>query len=77
MHALVGDPNWDGDETLDPKRSILSEVHQGTLAEQVVVPVRNLRAQAGVAVVRGGRVPAHRVADRLPDAVHPERPQAR
>ena len=42
VHALVGDPAWDGDETLDPKRSILSESHQGTLAEQVVVPARNL-----------------------------------
>jgi len=42
VHALVGDPDWTGDETLDPRRSILSEVHQGTLAEQVVVPVRNL-----------------------------------
>jgi len=42
VHALVGDPGWSGDETLDPKRSILSEVHQGSLAEQVVVPARNL-----------------------------------
>lgn len=42
VHGLVGDPDWAGDETLDPKRSILSEVHQGTLAEQVVVPRRNL-----------------------------------
>ncbi len=42
VHGLVGDPSWDGDETLDPKRSILSELHQGTLAEQVVVPARNL-----------------------------------
>ena len=42
VHALVGDPDWTGDETLDPKRSILSERHQGTLAEQVVVPARNL-----------------------------------
>jgi NADPH:quinone reductase-like Zn-dependent oxidoreductase len=42
VHGLVGDPGWDGDETLDPKRSILSEVHQGTLAGQVVVPRRNL-----------------------------------
>ena len=42
VHGLVGDPDWAGDETLDPKRSILSEVHQGTLAEQVVVPKRNL-----------------------------------
>lgn len=42
VHGLVGDPDWDGDETLDPKRSILSELHQGALAEQVVVPRRNL-----------------------------------
>lgn len=42
VHGLVGDPDWSGDETLDPKRSILSELHQGTLAEQVVVPARNL-----------------------------------
>jgi NADPH:quinone reductase-like Zn-dependent oxidoreductase len=42
VHALVGDPDWTGDETLDPKRSILSERHQGALAEQVVVPRRNL-----------------------------------
>ena len=42
VHALVGDPDWSGDETLDPKRSILSERYQGTLAEQVVVPRRNL-----------------------------------
>ena len=42
VHALVGDPDWDGDETLDPKRSILSERYQGALAEQVVVPRRNL-----------------------------------
>lgn len=42
VHAIVGDPDWSGDETLDPKRSILSERHQGTFAEQVVVPRRNL-----------------------------------
>ena len=42
VHGLVGDPDWVGDETLDPKRSILSERYQGTLAEQVVVPRRNL-----------------------------------
>ncbi|THV35771.1 zinc-binding dehydrogenase [Glycomyces buryatensis] len=30
------------DETLDPKRSLLSELHPGTLAESVAVPARNL-----------------------------------
>ena len=42
VHAVVPSPGWVGDETLDPKRSLLSEVHQGTLAEKVIVPTRNL-----------------------------------
>jgi NADPH:quinone reductase-like Zn-dependent oxidoreductase len=42
VHAVVSDPGWLGDETLDPKRSLLSERYQGTLAERVAVPSRNL-----------------------------------
>ena len=42
VHAVIGDPDWSGDETLDPKRSLLSERYQGTFADQVVVPRRNL-----------------------------------
>src|SRR6476661_6902024 len=42
VHALIGDSDWRGDETLDPRRKLLSEHHQGTFAEQVVVPQRNL-----------------------------------
>jgi NADPH:quinone reductase-like Zn-dependent oxidoreductase len=42
VHAVVSSPGWSGDETLDPKRTLLSELHQGTLAEEVVVPRRNL-----------------------------------
>ena len=42
VHAVVSDPDWRGDETLDPKRSLLSERHQGSFAEQVIVPRRNL-----------------------------------
>lgn len=42
VHAVLSDPDWRGDETLDPNRSLLSERHQGTLAEQVMVPRRNL-----------------------------------
>lgn len=42
VHALIGDPDYRGDETLDPKRSLLSERYHGTFAEQVVVPRRNL-----------------------------------
>jgi NADPH:quinone reductase-like Zn-dependent oxidoreductase len=41
LHSVIGDPSWDGDETLDPKRTLLTEKHQGTFAETVVVPARN------------------------------------
>jgi len=43
IHSVIGDPEaGQGDETLDPQRTLLSELHQGTLAEQVIVPLRNL-----------------------------------
>ena len=42
VHAVVSDPDWVGDETLDPRRSLLSERYQGVLAEQVAVPRRNV-----------------------------------
>jgi NADPH:quinone reductase-like Zn-dependent oxidoreductase len=41
VHAVIGDPSG-GDETLDPKRTLLSELHPGTLADVVWVPKRNL-----------------------------------
>ncbi len=42
VHAVIGSDGWSGDETLDPKRTLLSELHQGALAERVMVPRRNL-----------------------------------
>jgi NADPH:quinone reductase-like Zn-dependent oxidoreductase len=42
VHALVGDPDFRGDETLDPRRSLLSERYQGAFADRVAVPRRNL-----------------------------------
>lgn len=42
VHAVVNDPGWAGDQTLDPKRSLLSERYQGTFAESVVVPRANV-----------------------------------
>jgi NADPH:quinone reductase-like Zn-dependent oxidoreductase len=43
VHAVIGDPTVAaGDETLDPARSLLSERYDGTFAEQVIVPRRNL-----------------------------------
>ncbi|GIH72163.1 zinc-binding dehydrogenase [Sphaerimonospora thailandensis] len=41
VHSVIGTP-VNGDETLDPKRSLLSEVYDGTFAEKVAVPKRNL-----------------------------------
>jgi NADPH:quinone reductase-like Zn-dependent oxidoreductase len=40
--VVVGTPGWTGDETLDPKRTLFSELHQGTMAERVAVPRRNV-----------------------------------
>ncbi|GAA2094217.1 zinc-binding dehydrogenase [Actinomadura alba] len=43
VHSVIGDPDrGGGDETLDPKRSLLSEKYDGTFAERVAVPRRNL-----------------------------------
>jgi NADPH:quinone reductase-like Zn-dependent oxidoreductase len=46
VHSVIADPDRGrGDETLDPKRSLLSEVYPGTLAEKVSVPARNIVAK--------------------------------
>ncbi len=46
VHAVIGDPAAGrGDETLDPEQSLLSERYDGTLAEYVWVPERNLVAK--------------------------------
>jgi NADPH:quinone reductase-like Zn-dependent oxidoreductase len=43
VHEVIGDPAaGGGDETLDPRRTLLSELHPGTLAETVAVPARNV-----------------------------------
>lgn len=38
LPVVSGTPGWADDITLDPRRSLLSELHQGTLAEKVTVP---------------------------------------
>jgi NADPH:quinone reductase-like Zn-dependent oxidoreductase len=45
VHAVINEAGWRGDETLDPGRSLLSEKHQGSLAEYVIVPERNVLAK--------------------------------
>ena len=42
IHAVISDDSWRGDETFDPRRSLLSERFQGALAERVAVPTRNV-----------------------------------
>ncbi|HET7533199.1 MAG TPA: zinc-binding dehydrogenase [Nocardioidaceae bacterium] len=42
VHAVISDPAWSGDETLDPRRSLLSERFQGTFADKVAVPRANV-----------------------------------
>ncbi|WP_369053339.1 zinc-binding dehydrogenase [Kineococcus terrestris] len=42
VHAVVTPDDVRGDETLAPSRTLLSELHPGTLAEHVHVPRRNL-----------------------------------
>jgi NADPH:quinone reductase-like Zn-dependent oxidoreductase len=43
VHAVLGDPGAaGGDETLDQRRSLLSERYDGTFAERLAVPRRNL-----------------------------------
>ncbi|KAA9158607.1 zinc-binding dehydrogenase [Amycolatopsis acidicola] len=41
LHSVVNAPGWQGDDTLDPKRTLLTEKHQGTFADYVIVPKRN------------------------------------
>src|ERR1700741_2570530 len=42
IHAVITADDWHGDDTLDPKRSLLSERHQGTFSERVIVPQRTV-----------------------------------
>ena len=41
VHSVIADPGYD-DESMDPGRSLLSEVYQGTFADYVAVPARNV-----------------------------------
>lgn len=45
VHAVINDRSWSGDQTLDPKRSLLSERHPGTFADKVAVPTANVIAK--------------------------------
>ncbi|MGW5088444.1 zinc-binding dehydrogenase [Streptomyces coelicoflavus] len=43
VHSVIGDPSaGGGDETLDPRRTVLGEEYDGTFAQRVAVPRANL-----------------------------------
>ncbi|UNX54010.1 zinc-binding dehydrogenase [Georgenia sp. TF02-10] len=46
VHSVIPSRDWHGDETLDPRRTLLSELHPGTLAERVWVPAGNVVPKA-------------------------------
>ncbi len=75
IHGVIGDPSV-GDETMDPRRTLLSEKYPGALAERVAVPRRNLVPKpAGLTFIEAACLPtawltAYRmltVRGRLPD----------
>jgi NADPH:quinone reductase-like Zn-dependent oxidoreductase len=41
VYPVFGDASLAGDETLDPRRHMLTERHQGTFADVVAIPARN------------------------------------
>jgi NADPH:quinone reductase-like Zn-dependent oxidoreductase len=45
VYSVITEPDWFGDPTHDPKRSLLSERYQGTFAQRVTVPRQNLLAK--------------------------------
>jgi NADPH:quinone reductase-like Zn-dependent oxidoreductase len=45
VHSVLNHPDWCDDETLDPRRTLLSEEYPGTMADHVWVPRRNLIAK--------------------------------
>ncbi|MGH3751586.1 MAG: zinc-binding dehydrogenase [Pseudonocardiaceae bacterium] len=42
IYPVVTSPGWAGDETLDPRRTLLTEKLQGSFADTVVLPERNV-----------------------------------
>ena len=58
VHAVIASDDWRGDETFDPRRSLLSERFQGTFAQRVAVPRRNLVAKpAGLSFEQAACLP--------------------
>ncbi|MCK2241080.1 MULTISPECIES: zinc-binding dehydrogenase [unclassified Crossiella] len=45
IHGVINDEDWRGDETMDPKRTLLTEKLQGSFADTIVLPKRNVLAK--------------------------------
>ena len=77
IHSIVNAPDWRGDETLDPQRTLLTEIHQGTFADVVMVPEGNAVAKPpGLSTVHAA-VMGTRMAHGLPHALRQVRTAAR
>ena len=75
VHAVLGSAGPGDDETLAPDLHLLSEAGvSGTHAEVVAAPGAQPGAQARGPELGGGGLPADRLPDGLPHAVHPRRP---
>ena len=77
VHGVIGDPRWTGDEADRPGPVAALRAPPGHLRRPGRRAPAQPRPQARLALLRGGGLPAHRVADRLPDALRAGRLQAR
>ena len=77
VHAVVERPVVDRGRDPGPEAVAAQRALPGHAGRQGRGPAAQRGAEAGLAELRGGRLPADRVADRLPDALHPGRAQAR
>ena len=69
IYPVMGSSDWRGDETLDPKWHVFSELVPGTMAEYVAVPKRNARSHPHGAFQRTGGFSGDGMARCLPGAV--------
>ena len=77
VHAVLGDPEFPGGEIVDPKPhpALRAPPRHAGRAGRGAAPQPG--AEAGGPQLRGGLLPADRLADRLPHALRPLRPEAR
>ncbi len=70
VHAVINQPGWTGDDTVDPKRSPAVGEAPGFAGRIRDRAEAQRGAEARGPVVRRVGMPVDRLADRLPDAVH-------